>query len=140
MKPSVNDIIPLEAECCLCPAMARQNRAFKGTKSKYCDDCSLLANTLGRTDLSNRKLKALRAKKCVRGLCTRYRCTKLPVLGKMYCSKCSDYQDNSWRRHRLKKLAQAKNLHNSPSSPSEVMESSQSVEYRRITIESLLCL
>lgn len=86
------------------------------------------------------KLRALREKKLARGLCARYRCTEQPVKGKMNCSKCAEYHNKSLEKYRLKKLVQGKEtLQNEPCNTSKVVESSQSVVYRRITIESLLC-
>lgn len=137
----VSQSIPLEAECCLCPAIARQNRILRGSmlKTKFCDDCFTLSKTLGTAELSKRKLRALRGKKVVRGLCARYRCTEQPVTGKTCCSKCNESQKNFMIKYRSKRLAQGKTLQNNPRNPSKVVESIQSVVYRRITIESLLC-
>lgn len=140
---SVSPSLPLEAECCLCPNPAPEHQTFRGSKGKFCQSClTIVQNQLTNKELSNLKLRALRLKKRARGLCARYRCTAAPVAGKTYCVSCSQYQNKAVSKHRVKKAAEGKcSFSSSAAHPSwkDGQASRGPVEYRRITIASLLC-
>lgn len=142
MEPStsvVSPSIPLEAECCLCPNPAPEDQTFRGSKGRFCHSCLPMAqNMLTNKELSNLKLKALRLKKRARGLCSRYRCTALPVEGKTYCVSCSQYQNKAVCKYRVKKAGQGKSVSGGFVGPAW-KEASRPAEYRRITVASLLC-